>query len=270
MLSEDSPRQKAVGYYVLNSLSPFEEDVLHEFKAHTNLCEEELPSNSWITGTAKRSRKAISRNINGFLNTGLGGTVHLGITDEGFVKGLRLTQYTRDHLVAALDDLMSRYSPPVEAHRYKINFVPVVESETTQEQRAAIVRYNSERDSDLERRQKEHLLRQPHYCWCHKDEVAQVNMGIIPAICVAEIIIKEWDPNDARNSYPVGKLRMHPIHQSEKGETFFRRTAYVTPCNGEELKLMSRQLVRARFEERIKKLKEKKAELLKEISAGLS
>ena len=33
------------------------------------------------------------RNINGFLNTGKGGTIYLGIVDEGKVKGLLLTQY---------------------------------------------------------------------------------------------------------------------------------------------------------------------------------
>ena len=33
------------------------------------------------------------RNINGFLNTGKGGTVYLGIVDDGRVKGLHMTQY---------------------------------------------------------------------------------------------------------------------------------------------------------------------------------
>jgi hypothetical protein len=33
------------------------------------------------------------RAINAFLNTGKGGTVYLGIVDEGVVKGIRLSQY---------------------------------------------------------------------------------------------------------------------------------------------------------------------------------
>lgn len=33
------------------------------------------------------------RNINGFLNTGKGGTIYLGIVDDGRVKGLQMTQY---------------------------------------------------------------------------------------------------------------------------------------------------------------------------------
>lgn len=33
------------------------------------------------------------RNINGFLNTGKGGTIYLGIVDDGKVKGLHMTQY---------------------------------------------------------------------------------------------------------------------------------------------------------------------------------
>ncbi len=32
------------------------------------------------------------RALNGFLNTGRGGTVYLGVTDEGVVKGLYLNQ----------------------------------------------------------------------------------------------------------------------------------------------------------------------------------
>ena len=35
----------------------------------------------------------IFRNINAFLNTGKGGTVYLGIIDNGTVKGLRMSQY---------------------------------------------------------------------------------------------------------------------------------------------------------------------------------
>ena len=33
------------------------------------------------------------RNINAFLNTGKGGTIYLGIVDDGKVKGLFMTQY---------------------------------------------------------------------------------------------------------------------------------------------------------------------------------
>ena len=36
---------------------------------------------------------SFGRNINGFLNTGKGGTIYLGIVDNGSVKGLNLTLY---------------------------------------------------------------------------------------------------------------------------------------------------------------------------------
>lgn len=235
------------------------------------------------------------RNLNGYLNSGLGGTVYIGITDEGVIKGLQLTQYTvsfsvsflggslsplckshgtpavlrfwlvlslhrahglglvqgpwsflsilnglgfllwaikhriqetecrvgcpsllfsssqsaawfylqKDHLVTAVDDLMTRYIPPVESHRYKVEFVPVVDKESKEEERMQIVHYDSQWDAccctqlsleysyfggftvvsiphrqraDPERRKQNHLLRQQHYCWCHKDAVAQLNM----------------------------------------------------------------------------------------------
>ena len=39
------------------------------------------------------------RNINGFLNTGKGGTIYLGIVDDGKVKGLLLTQYQVSYII---------------------------------------------------------------------------------------------------------------------------------------------------------------------------
>lgn len=36
---------------------------------------------------------SLCRNINAFLNTGKGGTLYMGILDDGTVKGIDLTQY---------------------------------------------------------------------------------------------------------------------------------------------------------------------------------
>ncbi len=63
------------------------------------------------------------------LNTGRGGTVYLGITDEGRARGLMLSLYQRDHIRLAVQTILSKYRPQVPPHMYSVRFVPVVESE---------------------------------------------------------------------------------------------------------------------------------------------
>ena len=41
-------------------------------------------------------------------------------------------------MTGCMDDLMQRYSPPVEPHRYKVKFIPVVDCDSTEEQRQKI------------------------------------------------------------------------------------------------------------------------------------
>ena len=49
--------------YILESVLPFGEDSRHEFKGHRCLSVEELPKSSFIPGTLRRSKKAISRYV---------------------------------------------------------------------------------------------------------------------------------------------------------------------------------------------------------------
>ncbi|XP_013418493.1 uncharacterized protein LOC106179420 [Lingula anatina] len=167
-------RPKWKRYYVKGDIVPFEEDATHEFKGHRNLSVEDVPP--WAVGpNNKRTRRAVSRTLNGFLNTGKGGTVYLGITDEGHVRGLNLTQYIKDHMVVAVDDLMSRYTPPVASHRYKIRFIPVVQRDATEEQIETLCNYDSSIHIDPDVRLKPHILRMSNYCWCDRDHIARIN-----------------------------------------------------------------------------------------------
>lgn len=126
-------------YYVMGEVLPFEEDSTHEFKGHCNICVEDLPPWAFIKGTMRRSRRAVSRTLNGFLNGSEGGTVYLGILDNGTIKGLQLTDHQvsllfirllfyfyffflqkKCHIRIALGDLMGRYQPKVPKMRYKV------------------------------------------------------------------------------------------------------------------------------------------------------
>jgi hypothetical protein len=67
------------------------------------------------------------RNLCGFLNSGLGGTVYVGVQDDGTVGGVRVTQYQQDHLLLSLQDAMNAFRPPVPSFMYSTKFIPVLE-----------------------------------------------------------------------------------------------------------------------------------------------
>lgn len=246
-------------YYKNGSIMPFEEDAYHEFKGHRDISVEDLPP--WTqerrTSSDRASRRAVSRALNGFLNTGRGGTCYLGVTDKGVVHGLKLTGYQKDHVVGDLDDLMNRYNPPVKRHRYKVRFVPVVDQDATE----AEILQQSQNDGDLsvlEERQRPHQFRSHKYCWCDKDLRAQYNCGIIPTDYVIEISIKPWDSLDPRNHDDgCGSFScLHPYHEDEEGHLYFRRQASLARYTMTEMAMLTKQEARERCEETIKRLRE--------------
>lgn len=50
-------------FYTLGQVLPFCEDKTHEFKAHKNICVEDLPHWGFIKGTMRRTRRAVSRSV---------------------------------------------------------------------------------------------------------------------------------------------------------------------------------------------------------------
>lgn len=64
--------------------------------------------------------RAWLRALCGFLNTGEGGRVYMGVLDSGVVVGLEMTSSLLQHLQQGTHDMMSRYSPPVSRERYTV------------------------------------------------------------------------------------------------------------------------------------------------------
>lgn len=211
----------------------------------------------WAKSGRERSRGPISRVLNAFLNTGDGGTVYMGVVDEGHVLGLNFTQYRKDHIKVELDDVMASYKPPVERHRYKIKFVPVVEENATKEEIDHVLSYDATLGTDRELRQRAHVFRTHNYCWCDKDSVARFNNGFMSPLYVVEVTVKPWDPEDTRNQYAIGEMKGHPIHQNEEGKMYFRRQASVVQHTAQEVLHMSRQSVADHYKSRIDELKKK-------------
>ncbi|RUS88083.1 hypothetical protein EGW08_004136, partial [Elysia chlorotica] len=235
-LSKQSPST----YYLKFQKMPFEEDLFHEFKGHKSLSTDQLPKWTQATKWERGSRKAVSRNLCGFLNTGLGGTVYCGVLDDGSIVGLKLTQYQKDHVVYSLRDLMSRYSPPVPAHRYRVRFVPVLSSDTPEKDREELASVDTRDLVDEEERKTEHQLRTAHYCWCDKDAKVQYANGVIVTSYVIEISILAWNPDAAANMGLGDFLNLHPIHSDEDGKINFRRQARLFQYSLQEIASLTR------------------------------
>lgn len=50
-------------FYKYGEIVPFNEDKKREFKAHKNICVEDLPHWAFVKGTMRRTRKAVSRYV---------------------------------------------------------------------------------------------------------------------------------------------------------------------------------------------------------------
>ena len=48
----------------------------------------------------------------------------------------------KDHIISSLDDLFARYTPPVEPHRYSVEFIPVVDLTATEQEKLDILTYD--------------------------------------------------------------------------------------------------------------------------------
>ncbi|KAF4521225.1 hypothetical protein B566_EDAN005436 [Ephemera danica] len=130
-------------YYIKDSILPVDEDEMWEFKAHRNFSSDEVPA--WhADGTkvrpqyamhefyklknANRTRQPISRNLCGFLNAGKGGTILIGVLDNGKVVGMALNALQKDHLLLSLEDALRRFNPRVPNDFVKVAFIPVIDN----------------------------------------------------------------------------------------------------------------------------------------------
>ncbi|XP_015750507.1 PREDICTED: uncharacterized protein LOC107330401 [Acropora digitifera] len=205
--------QNLRSFYVLDSVVPFEEDATHEFKGHRDIAVEELPSWCFFPGTDRRSRKAVSRNINAFLNTGKGGTVACSVFEPR----------TKDHVTVSVGDLLSRYTPKVPQECYKVEFVPVLnlaETSDVEVQSQLQDRVNGEMDSI---RFRPHLLRTPGYCWCDRDAVEAFHKGIPSPLHVVEITVFPWKKENFVKGKEGNHIKFHPVYEDEEGNCYFRR-----------------------------------------------
>ncbi|XP_070574381.1 schlafen-like protein 2 [Ptychodera flava] len=258
VIVKSRPRKR---YYVRYAIVPFEEDFTHEFKGHRNLCREDVPQRCYNPETGRSTRAPVSRALCAFLNTGKGGTVYLGITDDGSVKGIRLTLYQKDHVVLGLEDAFSRFNPPVPKHMWHLEFVPVVR-EGSPDLLKECSDDISAHSLNEPRRLKEHVFRTYEYCWCDKDALAQFNLGVLVSDYVIEITVHTFDSGDPRNGQMTkADLKLSPVYENEEGKAYFRRQASLFTHTVQEIVELTRQQVREHYQPIVDKLRTELYEL---------
>ena len=105
-------------------------------------------------------------------------------------------------------------------------------------------------------RLKPHLLRTPEYCWCDKEAIAQYALGIEQAEFVIEITIHPFKEKLAEIWDHTYKLTLHPVHQDEQGNCYFRRQASLVQYKHADVYEQTKEEVKQHYEVIINKLRE--------------
>lgn len=198
-----------MSFYVRGSKIPKDEDQTTEFKGHRMVSLDEInPLNAIeIKGKLRRTRQYISKYICGMLNRGKGGSVFLGVLDNGNVQGFSMSVFQKDHFRLSLLSCLSNFKPPVAAHSVTVRFVPVIESfDKPQDILKKVEHFEqmSLKRTSIER-EREHKF-QVKYCWCDVDALAAFNMGSIHPFYVIELTIPPWNPIDPKNLEAYGQV----------------------------------------------------------------
>lgn len=101
--------------YTFGQDVPFEEDATHELKR----CSDITAARNFIRDGC------VIKTVVGFLNSPRGGTLYLGIDDEGTVWGSRLTRAKRDKFRLAMATMLKTITPSVLPSLVTVEFVQV-------------------------------------------------------------------------------------------------------------------------------------------------
>ena len=66
--------------------------------------------------------------VSAFLNT-QGGTIYYGISDSGYISGVKLMRRTRDLFTQSFDGILNKFNPPVGPDLYSVSFSPIYSKE---------------------------------------------------------------------------------------------------------------------------------------------
>jgi len=135
-------------------------------------------------GKLRRTKQPISKSVCALLNSRLGGTIYLGVRDDGIVLGLPLNLYQCDHIIMSLKDTLDRFTPSPPAGAVRVRCVPVVPSDGGDDEQTTTSGGGHERALlEYRRDAQAHLLRAVDCeCWCYRDARARPEMRDLTVI----------------------------------------------------------------------------------------
>ena len=210
-------------YFRRGDIHPREETMVNEFKGHRSFCVDEIPrlALSGFNNPGNRpSRQHISKYACGMLNTGRGGTIFMGILDDGRIDGFMMSKYQQDHVRLSIQDTFDRYAPPVPPHLYKITFKPVIDNDPQVELRAIYDYYAQE---DGQNRELNHLIQASDHCWCDANSMALISRGCLNLFFVIELKLQAWNPDDPLNKGLFEEGVSKPKFKAEDGIAYIRK-----------------------------------------------
>jgi hypothetical protein len=249
------PLNKVSRYYIRHAQLPEEEDPRTELKGHKAFhINENNPNCAFVTegGNRRVTRQHSSKNFCGMLNTGKGGTLYLGVLDNGAVEGFPLSPYQRDHVVLSITHTLNKYTPPVPKHLFSISFIPVLDPLDTDFRMAKKPEdVDDESSSSRGGRKKSQInANLPHelatwrLCWCDNASLSAFSRGEMEGFFVVEVVARPWDPEDKKNGQLIqafGLDCLRPFFASEDDEIYVRKNATLENVTKVEAKEMAKK-----------------------------
>src|SRR3989338_1983545 len=107
------------GPWIFGKKTPLSENHMTEFKHPKR---SKLPNNHPLWNR-------LAKVLNAFLNT-KGGTVYIGIQDDGTIRGLKLDALKDgDRVRLRIDNIINTFQPQIDARYYHVEFLPVARTE---------------------------------------------------------------------------------------------------------------------------------------------
>lgn len=197
---------ESVSVYYRNSKINLEENETCEFKGHISFSFKEI----FYKEGKKTSRKHISRVFCGMLNSKKGGTIYIGILDNGYISGIMMSPLQQLHFIAKVLNTLENFFPKVPEFLYEIKFIPVIDQDEKKYKPPSPKLLQSiDKYSHLN-----HSFTLNKKCFCDLISMAYFSQGYIFPFWVIEIQIKPIDLSDEK----IKKFYENSIWVNEKKE----------------------------------------------------
>lgn len=216
-----------------------DEDGNHQFEMHRHLTIDNFSENYRENYTLQ----SISRHLCAFLNTAKGGTVYMGVQENGEVAGLLLTRDQKTHTELGLENILYLFEPLVPRHMYSVRFVPVLPEGVT-----TLPPQLQSPDVKGGDRESRHEFWNSKACWCDNEASAEICEGREVDKYVVEVEMHPWCRSDPRNEPIIeSQCGLHPMFENEEHLCFVRRQCRNIMCSMQDVVQITIEEVKAYY-----------------------